>query len=57
MPGGYTKETNLPIGIQFVGKSFDDVNLIKVARAFELASPRRKPPALTPPLKGEKFSY
>lgn len=57
MPGGYTKDKNLPIGIQFVGKSFDDINLIKVAHAFEAISKRRKPPMTTPALPGEIFSY
>ncbi len=56
MPGGYTA-TNLPIGIQFVGKPFDDQNLIQVAAGYEAASQRRVPPALTPSLPGEKFTY
>jgi Asp-tRNA(Asn)/Glu-tRNA(Gln) amidotransferase A subunit family amidase len=57
MPGGYTKEKNLPIGIQFIGRPFDDLNLIKVAHGYEAASKRRVSPALTPALPGEKFSY
>jgi Asp-tRNA(Asn)/Glu-tRNA(Gln) amidotransferase A subunit family amidase len=57
MPGGYTRDLNLPIGIQFVGKSFDDVNLIQVAAAYEAVAPNRKPPQTTPALPGEKFSY
>jgi amidase len=56
MPGGYTKK-NLPIGIQFVGKPFDDLTLLKVAYGYERASRRRKPPQSTPPLPGEKFRY
>ncbi len=56
MPGGYTAK-NLPIGIQFVGRPFDDTNLIKVAHGYEAASKRRAPPALTPALPGEKFTY
>jgi amidase len=56
MPGGYTK-TNLPIGIQFVSKPFDDLKLLQVAYGYEQASKRRKSPALTPALAGEKFSY
>ncbi len=57
MPGGYTKEKNLPVGIQFVGRSFDDLNLIRVAHGYEAASKRRVSPALTPALPGEKFTY
>jgi len=56
MPGGYTGK-NLPIGIQFVGKPFDDFTLLQVAHGYEQASERRKPPASTPALPGEKFSY
>lgn len=57
MPGGYTKAKNLPVGIQFVGRSFDDTNLIGVAHGYEAVSRRRVAPALTPALPGEKFSY
>lgn len=56
MPGGYTKK-NLPVGIQFVGKPFDDLTLLQVAFGYEQASKRRKPPQLTPSLPGEKFTY
>jgi len=56
MPGGYTG-TNLPVGIQFVGRSFDDLNLIRVAHGYEAISKRRVPPALVPALPGEDFSY
>lgn len=56
MPGGYTTK-NLPIGIQFVGKPFDDLTLLQVAHGYEQASKRRKPPATAPALPGEKFSY
>ncbi len=56
MPGGYTRK-NLPVGIQFVGKPFDDLTLLQVAHGYEHVSKRRKPPASTPALAGEKFSY
>jgi amidase len=56
MPGGYTPK-NLPVGIQFVGKPFDDLTLLQVAHGYEQASRRRKPPATTPALPGEKFGY
>jgi Asp-tRNA(Asn)/Glu-tRNA(Gln) amidotransferase A subunit family amidase len=56
MPGGYTKD-NLPVGIQFVSKPFDDLVLLQVAQGYEQASKRRKSPAITPALAGEKFSY
>lgn len=56
MPGGYT-EKNLPVGIQFVGKPFDDLNLLQVAQGYEAASARRKPPTLTPALPGEHITW
>jgi Asp-tRNA(Asn)/Glu-tRNA(Gln) amidotransferase A subunit family amidase len=56
MPGGYTKD-NLPVGIQFVSKPFDDLVLLQVAQGYEQASKRRKSPAITPALAGETFSY
>jgi Asp-tRNA(Asn)/Glu-tRNA(Gln) amidotransferase A subunit family amidase len=56
MPGGYTRE-NLPVGIQFVGKPFDDFVLLQVAHGYEQASRRRMPPSSTPALPGETFTY
>ncbi|MGC4071496.1 MAG: amidase [Nibricoccus sp.] len=57
MPGGYTAKTNLPIGIQFVGKSFGDLSIIQLAYGYEQVSKRRKSPESTPPLAGESFTY
>ncbi len=56
MPGGYTK-AGLPISIQFVGKSFGDLDLLIVAAGYEQASKRRTPAPTTPPLPGERFDY
>jgi len=56
MPTGYTKD-GLPIALQFTGKDFDDLNLLRIAAGYEAASHRRKTPATTPALPGEKFDY
>jgi amidase len=56
MPAGYTTD-GLPIAIEFVGKSFEDRRLLKVAYGYEQASKRRVSPAVTPPLPGESFEY
>jgi amidase len=56
MPAGYTKE-NLPVGIEFIGKSFDDLRLLQIAYGYEQTTKKRKPPQITPPLPGEKFEY
>jgi Asp-tRNA(Asn)/Glu-tRNA(Gln) amidotransferase A subunit family amidase len=55
-PGGYTRD-NLPIAIQFIGRPFDDRNLINIAYGFEVASKNRKSPESTPALPGEVFEY
>ena len=54
LPGGYTSK-NLPVGIQLVGKSFDDLKLLQVAYGVEQVTRRRRDPASTPALPGETF--
>ena len=56
MPAGYTKDY-LPVGIEFIGKSFDDLRLLQIAYGYEQATKRRQSPRITPPLPGETFNY
>lgn len=56
VPAGFTKE-NLPVALQFLGKSFTDLQLLQMAYGYEQATRKRKSPQLTPPLAGEKFEY
>jgi amidase len=56
MPTGYTGE-GLPIAIEIIGKPFEDPTLLQVAYGYEQVSQRRKAPASTPALPGEKFDY
>ena len=49
VPMGYTYD-NLPAGLQFLGRSFDEATLIKYAYAYEQATRHRKAPALFPAL-------
>jgi Asp-tRNA(Asn)/Glu-tRNA(Gln) amidotransferase A subunit family amidase len=49
VPAGFTRD-NLPAGIAFLGRSYDDGNMIKLAYAFEQATHHRRPPASTTPL-------
>src|SRR5687767_4922582 len=49
VPAGFTKD-NLPHGITFQGRPYDEGTLIKLAYAYEQATRHRKPPASVPPL-------
>ncbi|MYL64164.1 amidase [Bacillus hwajinpoensis] len=43
MPGGFTKE-GLPVGVQILGKSFDEATLLRIAYSYEQhAKPRKAP--------------
>jgi amidase len=44
VPAGFTKD-NLPAGITFLGKPYDDGTMIKLAYAYEQATKHRRPPA------------
>jgi amidase len=57
VPGGYLPSTGLPIGIQFLGRSYSDAQLLRIAHAYEQATRHAKLPATTPALPGEKFTY
>ncbi len=52
VPAGFV-DGNLPIGITFMGRPYDEGTLIKLAYAFEQATRHRTPPATTPPLAEE----
>jgi len=49
VPMGFTYD-NLPAGLQFLGRSFDEPTLIKYVYAYEQATHHRKAPALFPAL-------
>ncbi|MGH7768867.1 MAG: amidase family protein [Candidatus Binatia bacterium] len=49
VPAGFTRD-NLPAGITFLGRAYDDGNMIKLAYAYEHATHHRRPPASTTPL-------
>lgn len=46
VPAGFTRD-NLPAGLCFIGRPYDDGNMIKFAYAYEQATRHRKPPAST----------
>ena len=49
VPAGYTRD-RLPAGITFLGRPYDDGNMIKFAYAYEQATRHRKPPSSVTPL-------
>jgi amidase len=46
VPAGFTRD-DLPAGVCFIGRPYDDGNLIKFAYAYEQATHHRRPPAST----------
>src|SRR6202162_919512 len=52
VPAGFTTD-NLPAGITFMGRPYDEGTLIKLSYAYEQATHHRRPPTTTPPLPGE----
>ena len=52
VPAGFTTD-NLPTGITFMGRPYEDGTMIKLAYGYEQATRHRKLPKTTPPLPGE----
>jgi amidase len=52
VPAGFVNG-NLPVGMTFMGRPYDEATLIKLAYSFEQATHARKPPPTAPPLQGE----
>jgi Asp-tRNA(Asn)/Glu-tRNA(Gln) amidotransferase A subunit family amidase len=47
VPAGFTRD-NLPAGITFLGRPYDDARMIRLAYAYEQATMHRRPPPSTP---------
>lgn len=47
VPAGFTRD-NLPAGITFLGRPYDDANMVKFAYAYEQSTHHRRAPASTP---------
>ncbi|PYU27821.1 MAG: amidase [Acidobacteria bacterium] len=52
VPAGFTSE-NLPAGLTFMGRPYEEGTLIKLAYGYEQATHHRRPPSTTPTLQGE----
>ena len=51
VPAGFT-ETEVPAGLELLGRPLADARLVAFAYALEAASPKRRAPLRTPPLRG-----
>jgi Asp-tRNA(Asn)/Glu-tRNA(Gln) amidotransferase A subunit family amidase len=49
VPAGFTRDS-LPAGVTFLGRPYDDGNMIKFAYAYEQATQHRRPPSSVTPL-------
>ena len=47
VPAGFTREY-LPAGITFLGRPYDDANMLRFAYAYEQATQHRTPPKCAP---------
>ncbi|MBD0334485.1 MAG: amidase, partial [Cyanobacteria bacterium Co-bin13] len=54
VPAGFT-EDGLPVGLEFLGRAYDEATLLKLTYAFEQGTGFRTPPRSTPQLAGEKI--
>jgi amidase len=52
VPGGFTPD-GLPVGVELLGRSWSEPQLIKLAYAYEQATNHRRPPPTTPALGGQ----
>ena len=52
MPAGFTAD-GLPVGVEMLGRAFDDARLVSFAYSFEQAMHHRRAPARTPALHGK----
>lgn len=56
VPAGFHAD-GVPVGIEFLGRLYDEATILKLAYAYEQAHPQRKLPATTPLLGIEKLTY
>ncbi len=55
LPAGFTKD-GVPVGIELLGRAFEEGELIAMAYAYEQAARPRKPPSRTPSLVSGELS-
>jgi amidase len=47
------KADQIPVGMEFLGRPFDEATLFEIAWAYEAGTKHRRPPKAFGPLKGE----
>jgi len=52
VPGGFTDGLGLPVGLELLGRPFDEPRLLEIAYAYEQATNHRRPPARFGPRRG-----
>ncbi|MFC6614323.1 amidase [Halopenitus salinus] len=50
VPAGLTDD-GLPVGVEFIGKPYDEATILSLAHAFDQRSEPRRPPETAPPLE------
>ena len=57
VPAGFTASDGMPVGLEFLGRPFDEGKLIGICFAYEQGYSKRKLPSITPPLEAEWIEF
>ncbi len=57
IPMGILADAKIPMGLTFMGATWDDVQVFAIAEAYERLTQHAEIPSSTPPLPGEIFTY
>jgi hypothetical protein len=57
VPAGYSETLGLPVGLDFMGRPFDEGTLIELSYSFEQLTSETRFPETTPPLVGEHLIF
>lgn len=57
VPAGFTASDGMPVGLEFLGRPFDEGKLIGICFAYEQGHSKRKLPSITPPLEAEWIEF